>query len=105
MARDYVHVADIARANRYALTAGSRRTYNLGSGIATSVNEILSLVQTAVGGEVTQTIYLDQRPGEVDRICLDSSLAKLELGWKPSIPVEEGIDLTVRILRGRMERV
>jgi UDP-glucose 4-epimerase len=42
-----------------------------------------------------EPILAAKRPGEIDRICLDPSRAKAELGWEQSIPLEEGIGRTV----------
>ena len=47
-----------------------------------------------------EPILTSKRPGEIDRICLDASLAKAELGWEPTIPLEEGMSRTVAFYRG-----
>lgn len=98
--RDYVHVADIVRANLLVMEEGraAGRLYNLGLGREVSDRQIFELVRSAVGVTV-EPILAAKRPGEIDRICLDSSRAKVELGWEPSISLEEGIESTVAFYR------
>ena len=98
--RDYLHVEDIVRANLLVMqeekTAG--RVYNLGLGREVSDRRIFELVRSAVGLAV-EPILAAKRPGEIDRICLDSSRAKAEFGWEPTIPLEDGIARTVAFYR------
>jgi UDP-glucose 4-epimerase len=99
--RDYVYVDDIVRANVLA-TAQKRavgRVYNLGLGKEVSDRQIFELVRSSVGVTM-EPILAAKRPGEIDRICLDPSRAKAELGWEPSIPLEEGVGRTVEFHRG-----
>src|SRR5574337_1626194 len=99
--RDYVYVDDIVAANLLAMTAkrASGRSYNLGLGREVSDRQIFESVRRAVGATV-EPILVSKRPGEIDRICLDASLAKAELGWEPTVSLEEGIARTVAFYRG-----
>lgn len=99
--RDYVYVADIVAANLLAMAEkrASGRSYNLGLGYEFSDRQIFESVRSTVGATV-EPFLVSKRPGEIDRICLDASLAKAELGWKPTIPLEEGITRTVAFYRG-----
>ncbi|MBI3781373.1 MAG: NAD-dependent epimerase/dehydratase family protein [candidate division NC10 bacterium] len=104
--RDYVHVDDIVRANLLAMVEerGAGRVYNLGLGREVSDRQIFELVRSAVGATL-EPILEAKRPGEIDRICLDASRAKAELGWEPTIPLEEGITRTVAFYREAQGRV
>lgn len=99
--RDYVHVADIVRANLLAMAEerATGRVYNLGLGNEVSDRQIFELVRSSIGVTM-EPILAAKRPGEIDRICLDPSRAKAELGWEPSIRLEEGIGRTVEFYRG-----
>ena len=94
--RDYVYVDDIVAANLLAMTEklASGQSYNVGLGREVSDRQIFELVRRTVGATV-EPILASKRPGEIDRICLDASLAKAELGWEPTISLEEGISRTV----------
>src|SRR3972149_2989758 len=75
------------------------RVYNLGRGSEVSDRQIFELVRSSVGVNM-EPILAAKRPGEIDRICLDPSRAKAELGWEPSIRLEEGIGPTGGCYRG-----
>lgn len=98
--RDYVYVDDIVVANLLAIAEkrASGRSYNVGLGREVSDRQIFELVRSAVGATV-EPILASKRPGEIDRICLDASLAKAELGWESTISLEEGISRTVAFYR------
>lgn len=89
--RDYVFVSEVAAGCALALGSGLTGVYNLGSGIGTSVNEILSLIE-AVTGTALEVLREPSRGFDVRRLVLDVSKAESDLGWKPSIPLAEGIE-------------
>ena len=88
--RDYVHVSDVFQANLLAASLKEEGTFNIGTSVESSVNEIASILS-----EVTKTefriVHEKQRPGEVRRISLDCSLAAERLGWRPQVPLGEGL--------------
>ena len=88
--RDYVHVSDVSQANLLAASLKEEGTFNIGTSVESSVNEIASIL-----GEVTKTefkiVHEKQRPGEVRRISLDCSLAAERLGWRPQVALGEGL--------------
>lgn len=87
--RDYIHVTDLARAHLSALHAlragtGRRHTaYNIGTGVGTSVKEIVDLVRTVSGIDVEPEVT-PRRPGDPARIVADPSRAMNDLGWQAS---------------------
>ena len=93
--RDYISVADIARANLVAMTeVGDNEVYNLSWGMEVSDFAIFEAVRDATGSDAIPE-YAAKRPGEADRAGLDSSKAKNLLGWRPTVRLEEGIQETV----------
>ena len=97
--RDYVYVSDIVDANIFAMNGlGDGEVFNLGWGKEITDFEVFDAVRKALGVQV-EPIYSKKRPGEVDRVCLNSSKAKTKLGWKPKVNFEEGIALTVEYYR------
>ena len=93
--RDYVHVADLASAHLLALDslrAGRpSAAYNLGSGRATSVREVLSAVQRVTGCRVTFTAG-PRRAGDPAVLYASSARIRRELAWTPKY---EDIDVIV----------
>jgi UDP-glucose 4-epimerase len=94
--RDYVYVDDVVKALVAAATAPSLNglVINVGSGVEISVRELAHLVQEATGKE-TDVLYNAQTSGGVSRMCADLSLAGQKLNYHPSIPLEDGLRLTL----------
>lgn len=77
--RDYVNIDDIVRANMLVMEGlGDGQVFNLGWAREVTDFEVFDAVRKAVGVEV-EPVYDKKRPGEVERICLDSSKAKARL--------------------------
>jgi UDP-glucose 4-epimerase len=84
--RDFVYATDVARA--FLAAAESERSgevYNLGAGNPQSVNRLVELL----GGEV---VYVPKRPGEPDCTWADTTKIQEQLGWRPEVPFEEGVE-------------
>lgn len=90
--RDYVFVADVVEANMRALDCGSN-TFNIGTGIETSVNALLEILSTMLGRDVEHR-HEAPRPGEVSRNVLDFGRARKQIGWRPRTQIEDGIQKT-----------
>ena len=100
--RDFVAVADCARANQMVLgQAGSRRIYNLGWGIPTNINQIYAGLAQATGFAQPPG-YGPAKLGETYKIYLDATRAKQELGWQPEIDLDAGLRQTAAYFRDRL---
>jgi UDP-glucose 4-epimerase len=86
--RDYTYVDDVVDAFYRAATAGSG-LYNIGTGVETSTKE-LYFAMAKVAGVDLEPEYAPDRPGEIQRSCLNNSKAQQELGWKPAYDVARG---------------
>ena len=93
--RDYVYIEDVVRANVAALERGTGEIFNVGSGVATTDQEIFYLVRDLLGKKGIEPKYVAKRSGEIDKICLDISKARRLLGWKPEVSLAEGARRTV----------
>ncbi len=92
--RDYVFVGDVVNANISAINNGDNQIYNIGTGKETSVNEIYEILSKLIKNS-PKAIYEAKRPGEVERICLNTEKAKKELSWVAKVTLEEGIKKTL----------
>lgn len=98
MVRDYLYVKDLVSA--IARMVGQTRkfdTYNLGSGVGHSVNEVLELIEKAVN----RKIDIEQMPTPktfVKTVVLDNSRFQNEFGAIQSTSLESGIRLTLKEL-------
>ncbi|MEV4468751.1 UDP-glucose 4-epimerase GalE [Nonomuraea sp. NPDC049504] len=86
--RDYIHVADLARAHLLALesiTPGRHEIYNLGSGAGFSVQEVISVCREVTGHEIPAVVG-ERRPGDPAVLVASSAKIQRELGWKAERP-------------------
>jgi len=92
--RDYVYVQDVADANLAALEGPANRLYNIGTGVATSVNDLYQ--RLAKLGKLTKPASSARaRAGELDRSVLDITRAQKELHWTPKVSLDEGLKQTL----------
>ena len=93
--RDYVHVADVVAALLAAEAADDPGPLNVGTGIETSVLELVELVGMAVGRDDFEPEFAPAREGEVERTALDTFLAAERLGWQAERTIETGLRQTL----------
>jgi UDP-glucose 4-epimerase len=99
--RDYVYIDDVVSANLLAMDGGGDgELFNLGWGREITDLEVFEAIRKAAGVAV-EPIYGQKRPGELDRIALDSTKARRLLGWTPQVSFEKGVQLTVAYYKGR----
>jgi len=98
--RDYIYVWDVVTAFLRALEAPPGEALNIGTGLGTAVNEIYWRL-AAMLGYAEPPEHAPKRPGEIQRIYLDSRRAQKELGWLPRVTFEEGLAETAAWFRSR----
>jgi len=90
--RDFVYVGDIVDALLAAVgTRGG--PYNVGTGRATSVNELHAACRRVAGVDEPPE-HEEARLGDVLRSVLDASLIERELGWRARVSLHDGIERT-----------
>lgn len=93
-ARDFVYVADVARALLALATEfdGDFRAYNVGTGHEYTVEEVVARVSDALGEELHVEQVTD-RVRESDRPHLRASTERIEheIGWTPTVSFVEGL--------------
>ncbi len=91
--RDYVYAGDVAEAAAAAIERGTSGTYNIGTGVPTSVDQVIAAMASLLGPPSGVT-HAPPRGGELQRSCLDASKAARDLGWEPRTSLREGLRLT-----------
>ncbi|XVV39210.1 NAD-dependent epimerase/dehydratase family protein [Streptomyces sp. CA-100214] len=96
--RDFVHVDDIAEGTLRALTApdADGRTVNIGTGRATTIRTVASLVAAHFPG--TRVLETPMPPGDPLGGCAGTALMRRLLGWEPAVGIEDGVARYVRWL-------
>lgn len=94
--REWLHVLDHCHAIGLVINKGKiGETYNIGSGIEKSIEEITDFILDVLGKPQSLKTYVPDRPGHDCRYLLDSEKIHRELGWKPRIPFEQGMQQTI----------
>jgi dTDP-L-rhamnose 4-epimerase len=92
--RDFVHVSDVARACRLALTVpeADGQVFNIGSGRQYTVREIGAALAEVLGREhIRPEITGKYRVGDIRHCFADITLARRILGYEPQMPLERGL--------------
>lgn len=100
--RDYLHVVDLAKAHVVALkrlleghNKANYEVFNLGMGKGVSVLEAIAAFERATGEKVRYSVTA-RRPGDIEKIWADPSLANRELKWKTEITLDEAMETAWR---------
>ena len=95
--RDYLHVVDLARAHVVAVkrllekkNRADYEVFNLGTGKGVSVLEAIASFERVTGIKLNYRIT-DRRPGDIEKIWADPSLANKELGWRTQSSLDEAM--------------
>lgn len=96
--RDYIHVVDLAKAHVKAVerlvnqkSKQSFEVFNIGTGNGISVLDIIEAFERVSGKKINYK-FEDRRPGDIEQVWADTTLANQELGWK----AEKSLDEMVR---------
>jgi UDP-glucose 4-epimerase len=90
--RDFIYVTDVVAALQAAATAKAinRQVINIGSGIETSLTQLVAQMERVTGKKVNQLMN-QQKLGGVPRLVADISRAQQLLGFRPLVDLAEGI--------------
>ena len=94
--RDFVFVDDVVNALLAAAGASTvnRLVINVGSGVPTSINDVVATIGRCMGKELTP-LRVTAESGGVSRLCADLGRARERLGYVPKVSIDEGIRRTI----------
>lgn len=100
--RDYVHVADVARAHLASIEGMERgkirnRVFNVGRGVGVSVLEMIAAVERAIDRPIRYRI-VGRRPGDPSTVLADTTRIQSELGWCAALDLDDIVTSTVASL-------
>lgn len=96
--RDFVYVTDVVESYLLAMNKGEGETFNIGTGIATTINDLYRVMAAVVGSKEPPR-YEPARTGDTNRMALDVGKAERVLGWTAKVSLEEGLRLTIESFR------
>ena len=89
--RDFTFISDAVNANVLAATRGvAGRVYNIGGGSRVSVNGVLAMIERVTGRRPTVRVDPAQK-GDMRHTYADTSRAHADLGYAPTVGLEEGL--------------
>ena len=95
--RDWLYVDDHCRAILAALSRGRHgRVYNIGGSSERRNIDVVQAILRILGKPESLITFVTDRPGHDYRYAIDSTRIQHELGWRPSVAFEEGLERTVR---------
>lgn len=92
--RDFTYVENAVRANLLAVEAGQTAVLNVGTGEASSVNDLVRGLNELLGTDL-EPVHTDPRPGDVRHSLADITRVRELLGYRPTVGFEEGLRRTV----------
>ena len=102
--REWLHVLDHCAAIDLVLERGREgETYNVGSGVEASIEEIADAVLDLTGKPASLKKIVPDRPGHDRRYLLSAEKIRAELGWRPEREFRAGLEETVHWYRDRRD--
>lgn len=90
--RDYLHVDEVVRANLLAANAGASMIVNCGSGVATTFNELVAILNEVLGTHRVPEYVENPYAGRYqDHTACDMTKARALLGFVPRVDLQSGI--------------
>jgi len=98
--RDFIYVEDVVSAFISALNRNVSGVFNIGTGVATSINMLADLVSKLFEGEL-KIVYAPPRRGDISESYADTSSARRILGFQAETPLKRGLEKTLNWLVSR----
>jgi len=99
--RDFVFVDDVVEANLAMIGQDTQGTYNVGTGVETSINDLFRILVQHTGSNCRE-IHGPAKKGEQARSVIDSMKLRQEVAWEPKADLSDGLKKTVEYFKARM---
>jgi UDP-glucose 4-epimerase len=99
--RDFVFVDDVVEANLAVMGQETQGTYNVGTGVETSINDLFRILVEQTGSKCKE-LHGPAKKGEQARSVIDSTKLRQAVCWEPRVELTEGLKRTVAYFRERM---
>ncbi|MBI4575106.1 MAG: GDP-mannose 4,6-dehydratase [Planctomycetes bacterium] len=105
--KSYIHVRDVSRGERAIAERGRPgEVYHLSPDAGVAVREVVRRICLGAGADFERaTRVVDERPGQDAAYVIDSTRARTELGWSPSVGLDEGIARVIEWVDSRWDEI
>lgn len=93
--RDFTYVEDAVNANILAAKSKETGVFNIAYGKRISINDLAKIIMKITGKKL-KPVYKESRPGDILHSLADILKAKQKLGYLPKIPIEKGLEETIK---------
>lgn len=92
--RDFVYIDDVVESIYLSLINenANDKSYNVGTGIATTVNDVATILQKCYNIDVPTTVSGNYRLGDIRHNFADISRIQNDLNWNPKVDINTGLD-------------
>jgi UDP-glucose 4-epimerase len=101
--RDYTFVSDVVKANLLALKHDGSAIYNVGTSIESDVNKLFYELRSHLNPSCPEQ-HAPAKAGEQQRSVISYKKIEQELGWHPTVQVDEGLRLTAEYFKKKISQ-
>ena len=105
--KSYIHIRDISRGELAVLNEGQTgQIYHLSPDKGIAVRDVVRLICESMNKDFSEvTVAVGERPGQDAAYVIDSTKARSELGWRPTITIEEGLSEVIDWINGAWDAI
>lgn len=105
--KSYIHIRDVSRGELAVLNHGELgRMYHLSPTDGVAVKDVVGKICELTGADFSRsTKVVDERPGQDRAYVIDSTLARISLGWKPEVSLERGLSEVVEWVNSNWDEI
>jgi len=104
--RDYIYIDDVIEALLRLGLAPRSAIYNVGTGVGTSIADMAAAIIAAAGGGRLEFVAWPKLAEQIETgdFVADISRMQADLGWRPDVPLQEGLSRTVAFYRAHVSK-
>lgn len=105
--KSYIHIRDVSRGELAVMERGRiGRLYHLSPDRGISVRDLVERMCRMLNVDFSRaTRSVEERPGQDAAYVIDSTLARTELGWRPTVDLDTGLAEVIQWVRDNLDEI